>query len=433
MDWVLFGVTVFLVLTGLVAIYSATLTYGNASKFVGTQVSAVLIGFVCMILLMAFNYQYYKQITYFLYAGSIFVLMLVLVAGVTIKGTKGWFHLGYFAVQPVEFTKIVFILVLAGYLDKKWKEMKKITSLAVPSLILMGHILLVMIQPDFSSTLVYYPVLLVLLFLSGTETLYLVGIIIYGAIAAGIPLMATYFKMQPLILKASPMLNYIVLASKGGSKMAIVLITVILMVFVTWWFLNQLKFQIPIIYVVALSLIIGAGTVSSLGVQKSLKEYQRKRLIVFLNPDIDPLGSGYNINQSKIAIGSGQFFGKGLFSGTQSKLGFLPEQHTDFIFSVLSEETGFFFSALTVFMYFVLVWRALIISRDARDRYGSLVAAGIATIFTFHGVINMGMVMGLMPATGLPLPILSYGGSCMVSSLCSIGILFSIHVRRFTN
>jgi rod shape determining protein RodA len=190
---------------------------------------------------------------------------------------------------------------------------------------------------------------------------------------------------------------------------------------------------IPFIYPLVLSLIIALGSVSSLGVQKTLKEYQRKRLIVFLNPEVDPLGSGYNIIQSKIAIGSGQAFGKGLFSGTQAQLGFLPEQHTDFIFSVLGEETGFIFSMLTLIFYFVLVWRALVVAKESRDRYGSLVAVGIAVMFAFYATINMGMVMGMMPATGLPLPLLSYGGSSMVSALWALGILFSIHIRRFTH
>lgn len=433
MDWVLLVVVIFLVLTGLTAIYSATLYYGNAGKFVGTELAAVFIGTLGMITLMVVNYQYYRQIPYLIYGISVFFLILVLVAGVTIRGTKGWFHFGYFSFQPVEFAKILFILVFAGYIDKRWKEMKRLSALAVPMLLLFGHIVLILMQPDFSSTLVYFPVTLILLYVIGVEPLYLIGIMIFGVLAAGIPLMATYYKMQPLILKAHPLINYLVLSAKGGVKMIIVLSIVIAVILILWWFLKELKFPIPFIFTLSLCLIIVAGTTASLGVQKSLKEYQKKRLIVFLNPEIDPLGSGYNIIQSKIAIGSGQFFGKGLFSGSQSKLGFLPEQHTDFIFSVVGEETGFFFSMLTLFMYFLLIWRALFIAREARDRFGSLVATGIGAMFAFYGIINIGMVMGLTPATGLPLPFLSYGGSCVVSSLCAVGILFSIHVRRFTN
>lgn len=215
--------------------------------------------------------------------------------------------------------------------------------------------------------------------------------------------------------------------------MLVVLTCVIALIFVTWWFFVQLKIRIPFIYPLVLSFIVLLGSVSSLAVQKTMKEYQRKRLVVFLNPDADPLDSGYNIIQSKIAIGSGMVFGQGLFSGTQAQLGFLPEQHTDFIFPVISEETGFVFTELTIIAYFLLIWRAMIVARESRDRYGSLVATGIAAMFAFYAFINMGMVMGITPATGLPLPLISYGGSSMVSSLWALGILFSIHIRRFTH
>ncbi|MDR3243653.1 MAG: FtsW/RodA/SpoVE family cell cycle protein, partial [Elusimicrobiota bacterium] len=174
------------------------------------------------------------------------------------------------------------------------------------------------------------------------------------------------------------------------------------------------------------------GCAASVPVEKSLKEYQRKRLVVFLNPKIDPRGSGYNIIQSKIAIGSGKITGKGFRKGSQTQLGFLPEQHTDFIFSVIGEEGGWLMSQLTLLFYFLLIWRAMVIAKDSRDSYGSLVAVGIATMFTFYAFINIGMVMGMMPVTGMPLLFLSYGGSSMVSSMFAIGILCSIYVRRHT-
>jgi rod shape determining protein RodA len=245
--------------------------------------------------------------------------------------------------------------------------------------------------------------------------------------------MATFFKLRPALVDAPPLIHYFVTVSRGGMHAVIALIVIVAAIFVLWWFLTKLRFSIPVIYPLALSVILVFGSVSSIAVNKSLKEYQRKRLIVFLNPDIDPLGSAYNIIQSKIAIGSGQMTGRGLFQGTQSQLGFLPEQHTDFIFSVIGEEMGYILSQLTILLYFLLVWRGLIIAREARDRFGSLVATGISTAFAFHALINVGMVMGMMPATGLPLPLLSYGGSSMVTALWEIGLLLSIHVRRFTH
>ena len=333
----------------------------------------------------------------------------------------------------MELAKILFILVFAGYLDKHWREIKRWQNLFVPLGLLFGHIGLILMQPDFSSSLVYFPVTIILLYVVGAEPLYLIWMSMFGMIAAGIPLLLTYLKLQPALITAHPSLHYLVLALKGGWPAFFALTAIVLAIFLLWWLLKNLRQGVAFIYFAIFAGIIVTGSLSSIIVQKSLKEYQRKRLIVFVNPEIDPLGSGYNIIQSKIAIGSGRFLGKGLFSGTQSQLGFLPEQHTDFIFSVVGEEMGFFYSLLTLFFYFTLVWRGLVTAKEARDRYGSLVATGISTMFAFYAVINIGMVMGLTPATGLPLPLLSYGGSSMVSSLWAMGILFSVHVRRFTH
>lgn len=433
LDWMLLAALAFLICVGMLSISSATLHFGNSGKFVFTQSAAVFMGLAGMLILIGFNYQIYRQLMYPLYAFSLLMLIAVLVGGKTVHGTKGWFDLGVFAFQPVEIAKLIFILVLAGYLDSRWRESKRIMTLVVSLVLLGGQLMLIMMQPDFGSTLAYFPVALGLLFVAGVRPVYLIGIILFGALAAGIPLLSTFLRLQPELLANSEVLRFLLSATKPGFNFMIMLVGLIVLIFVLWWLLTQLRFSIPLIYPVLLSLIIVCGAVSSVGVQKSLKDYQRKRLIVFLNPDIDPLGSAYNIIQSKIAIGSGRLVGKGLFSGTQSQLGFLPEQHTDFIFSVVGEETGFFVSELTILAYLLLVWRAMVVARESRDRYGSLVATGIATMFAFYSVINIGMVMGMMPATGLPLPFLSYGGSNMVTSLWAVGILLSIHVRRFTN
>jgi rod shape determining protein RodA len=433
MDWILFIITALIIASGLIAVYSAVLHFGNPGKFFITQSFAVFFGFMGLVLFMSFNYQYFKEVSTFVYIFSILLLIAVLLFGVTIRGTKGWFHIGHFTFQPVEFTKIMFILVVSAYLDKHWREMRRLQALVVPLAILLGHLVLILLQPDFSSTLVYFPVILMLLYVAGAEILYLLAIMLFGLIAVGIPLTSTYLRMQPDLLHTHAFLNYLVLATHGGIRAFIVLSVVILFLLILWWFLNNFRIYIPAIVLISLSLIIITASLASVVVQKSMKEYQRRRLVVFLNPDVDPLGSGYNIIQSKIAIGSGHYFGKGFFSGRQTQLGFLPEQHTDFIFAVIGEETGFFFSFFMISLYFGLIWRALVIAREARDRYGSFVATGIAAMFGFYAVINIGMVMGLMPAAGLPLPLISYGGSGMVSSMISIGILFSIHIRRYTN
>lgn len=161
-----------------------------------------------------------------------------------------------------------------------------------------------------------------------------------------------------------------------------------------------------------------------------LKEYQLNRLIVFINPGVDPYGIGYNLIQSKIALGSGQLFGKGLFSGTQNQLEFLPEKHNDFIFSVIGEEFGFIGIIIILSIYLLLLWQILNVALKARDNYGQLVATGIGIMFFFHVLENTGMTMGLMPITGLTLPFISYGGSSMLTSMIAIGILLNVNIRR---
>lgn len=166
------------------------------------------------------------------------------------------------------------------------------------------------------------------------------------------------------------------------------------------------------------------------GIWLPLKDYQVKRLIVFINPQIDPLRSGYHVIQSKIAIGAGGLWGKGLFRGTQNRLNFLPEQHTDFIFSVIGEEVGFVGCLVVLALYFIVLWRGIVIMSCSRDQLGCLLAAGIVSMFAFHVLVNIGMTMGVMPITGIPLPFMSYGGNSFITNAVAIGILESISMRR---
>ena len=161
-----------------------------------------------------------------------------------------------------------------------------------------------------------------------------------------------------------------------------------------------------------------------------LHDYQRSRIMVLINPDADPLGAGYHVIQSQIAIGSGQFLGKGLFSGSQSQLNFLPENHTDFIFSVIGEEMGFVGSFVLLLIYSYLLYRSLRIAGEAQDDFGMLLASGIASMWAFHLLVNVGMTMGIMPVTGVPLPFVSYGLSSLLTNLCAVAILLNIYIRR---
>ena len=161
-----------------------------------------------------------------------------------------------------------------------------------------------------------------------------------------------------------------------------------------------------------------------------LKDYQKMRLTVFLDPNVDPLGSGYHIIQSKIAIGSGLLFGKGIFQGTQSQLNFLPENHTDFIFAVVGEEFGFIGAVILLFLYLIVFWRGILIAKRAGDMFGRLLAVGITSMLAFHVLVNVGMTTGIMPVTGIPLPLMSYGVSALTTNILAIAILLNINMRK---
>jgi rod shape determining protein RodA len=161
-----------------------------------------------------------------------------------------------------------------------------------------------------------------------------------------------------------------------------------------------------------------------------LEPYQRKRILVVFNPYIDPTGDGYHVIQSMIAIGSGRAWGKGLFGGTQNRLGFLPEQHTDFIFSVIGEELGFIGAGIILLLYFILIYRGIRVALKARDDVGTLLATGVVIMFTFHILVNVGMTLGIMPVTGIPLPFMSYGGSSYLTNMMALGLLLNVYMRR---
>jgi len=186
--------------------------------------------------------------------------------------------------------------------------------------------------------------------------------------------------------------------------------------------------------VIIMLLIIGVLSLPFLGniMWTGLKDYQKNRLIAFIEPEVDPTGIGYHINQSKIAIGSGEFIGKGFLKGTQGPFRFLPEKHTDFIFSVFAEEWGFLGSVFLLSLYLFLIMRGLDTARKAKDEFGRMLALGITFMFSIYFFINVGMTLGIMPVVGIPLPFMSYGGTSMLSNFISIGVLINVRTRRFS-
>lgn len=431
MDWSLVGAVIVLSLVGLLSIYSATSPWGLGQAYLTRQASALALGFMVMTVLLLFPYQIFRNYYVWVYWASVAILIVVLIFGVRMRGSKSWFNFQIFYFQPVEMTRLALALALAAYADAHFREMRDWQACVPPLLMLALHLGLILLQPDFSSTLSMSPMTLAVLFAAGTSIAFLAGVVATGGIALGIPLVSTYFRLTGNKYTDQPVMQWLSQSFLGGAAFYQLWGGICLAMIVGWWFLRKWRVFIPGFYLACSLAVVVAGVGGSFVVKKGLKDYQRKRLIAFVDPKLDPVGSGYNILQSEIAIGSGRFFGKGYLSGSQSQLGFLPEQHTDFIFSLVAEEQGFFWTVFVLALYFWVVWRAFDIASVARDRFGRFVAVAIGAMFAFAGLFNIGMTMGLMPVTGVPFPFMSYGGSSAVGAYAAVGILLSIHLRRF--
>jgi rod shape determining protein RodA len=209
------------------------------------------------------------------------------------------------------------------------------------------------------------------------------------------------------------------------------LLLILFLVCFVWWLLKKLLFRVEPVYVLLTIFVLWLSYSGVTISHKFVKLYQQKRIISFLDPYFDPTGAGFQVIQTKIAIGSGRFFGKGLFKSTQAKLGFVPEKHTDFIFSLICEELGFIGATVVITLLFLFVIEGIKVVVSSRDTYGGLLSAAITSMFTFYFVINIGMCLGLLPVVGLPLPFVSYGGSNLVASFIAVGILNSVYIRRY--
>lgn len=356
-DFPLLGVTLVLLLVGLLVVYSATQArdlelYGDRLYHLVRQALAAGIGLLAMLAVVNVDYGLFERLSRPLYLFNLALLTLVLVAGKTVSHSQSWLHLGALgSFQPSELAKILVILTLAKQLQGGEDRPGFIQFLL--ALVHVGiPMFLILLQPDLGTAMVFVGILFGMLFVYGIPNRYLIGPIL-------------------LVVILSPFLYYFV-----------------------------------------------------------LEDYQRARLMVLINPYSDPVKSGYNVIQSMIAIGSGRLFGKGLFSGTQTQLNFVPEHHTDFVFSVVGEEFGFLGGLFLLGAYFFILWRGLQIIEEARDEYGQLVAAGVVSMLLFHVLINVGMTLGIMPVTGIPLPLISYGGSSLIANLVGIGLLLNIYLRR---
>lgn len=431
LDWGLFFAALGLSVMSLFWVFSATSQGGHGHSYLVRQMAALAVGVAGMTFLVILPYQVLQTYWRWIFGLSLVALVMVLLFGVRMRGSRSWFHFHWFYFQPVEVTRLALAVALAGYADVRFRDLREWSGLAVPFGMTALHLGLVLMQPDLSSVIVLVPMTLAMLYAAGAPGGVLLSLTMMGGLAVGIPLASTYFRFAGARFQDSWILSTVSRAFLEPRMFFQFWGAVCAGLCAGWWFLRRWRVAVPGAMLVVALAVVTAGVAGSFVVKGALKDYQRRRLIAFVDPNIDPLAAGYNILQSEIAIGSGRFFGKGFLAGSQTQLGFLPEKHTDFIFSLLAEERGFFGAIVVLGLYFFIVWRAFDIAVTARDRFGRFLAVGLGTLLGFMGLVNIGMVMGLMPVTGLPLPFLSYGGSAMVGAYLALGLLLSVHLRRY--
>lgn len=430
-DFVLMISMALLALIGFAIVYSALSTSPLGQNVFRTQLIALPVAVGAFIFGWLFNYQIYSEQYKNLYIFIMALLIGVLVFGVTQRGSHSWFRLGIISFQPSEICRIATILITAAFLQRQKQNIKEFKVLIWLGLILLPIFGLIMMQPDFSSVVVTAPALLVLLFAAGVNIYYFGLILAFGLTAGIFPILWTYLGLNPEL--SNNFFAQIILSLRDNIWY---ILGFSIFIFVACWLFKQLlkQFRIDIsgVLVFILAGAILSGFLSGLFVEKKMKPYQRKRVEAFLAPKSDPKGASYNVLQAQIAMGSGGVFGKGLFSGTQSRLGFVPERHTDFILAVLGEETGLLGTLAVLLLYLILLWRTTLIATLSSDLYGYLVCCGIFGIFFTYLIINFGMLIGLVPVAGIPLPFISYGGSNLVASMWAFGIVENIYRRRLT-
>jgi rod shape determining protein RodA len=363
-DWVLVLVTSAILVIGTLLVWSSTssneaLTHGHGTAYLQRHLANIVIGLGLGCAVLFTDHRWVRILTPLVYVGSVVGLVLVLVMGSTINGSRSWLIVGGMSLQPAEFAKLAVVVGMALLVAERVEGSRR-RQVGTVEVVLMLAIaglpaLLILLQPDLGTMLVLSATVFGVLAVSGAPRRWLTAMVATG--------------------------------------------------------------------------VVGATLVVSLGI---LKTYQVNRFMAFTNPDLDPRGAGYNTTQARIAIGNGGLFGQGLFGGSQTKSGFVPEQHTDFVFTVAGEELGLLGAGVLIALFAVLLWRALLIATRAEDMFGRLAAAGIACWFGFQTFQNIGMCLGIMPVTGVPLPLVSYGGSSMFASLIGVGLLLNIQRRSLS-
>ncbi|WP_186472624.1 rod shape-determining protein RodA [Synechococcus sp. BMK-MC-1] len=391
-DWILWGIPLAMIAVAGLLIASTQRQANYANWYQHWVTAGVGVGIA--LLLARMSMLRLKPLLVPIYGATVISLVAVRMIGTTALGAQRWISIGGVHVQPSEFAKLAAILLLAAVLDRH--PVERPVDLLRPLAVISLPWLLVFIQPDLGTSLVFGALLLTMLYWSGMPLEWLVLLLspLVTALLAG---------LFPWGLAAwIPLTLVIAYRSLPWKRVALVLV----------------------------SLVQGASALITPWLwQNGLQDYQRDRLVLFLDPTKDPLGGGYHLLQSTVGIGSGGLLGTGLLQGQLTKLRFIPEQHTDFIFSALGEETGFLGTVLVVVGFMLLMWRLLQVAGRARSDFESLVVIGVATMIMFQVVVNIFMTIGLGPVTGIPLPFLSYGRSAMVVNFIALGLCLSVARR----
>jgi rod shape determining protein RodA len=394
LDWPLLFATLALIGIGLATVYSATYLPGAHQGLWAKQLTWFGCAVVFAWIVAAVHYRFYDSTSWPLYAVSLVLLVAVFAVGVERMGAKRWIELGPLQFQPSEIAKIATTFVLARFFDHSRLDLRRMRWWFPPLLIAAVPFVLVAKEPDLG-TASSFPAMIIAMYFW-----------------AGMPL-------GQLLLGLSPIFNVALFFLTGS----------------VWWFVGLfaalLAYARPrLIVLVAMLALNGAVAVALPNLWNHLHDYQKRRIETFLNPEQDPSGSGYQVIQSKIAIGSGGLVGKGYLKGSQKALAFLPMRHTDFIYSVVGEEWGLLGSLTVVLLYGIVVFRGFRLAAIARDGFASLTAVGITTALFFHIMVNMLMTIGWAPVTGVPLPFLSYGGTALIVNCIQIGLLQNVALRR---
>jgi rod shape determining protein RodA len=389
-----FAIAIALVAIGLVSIYSATYD-ARASAIFYKQLTWAGVGVLVLLFAVLLPFRVLQAISFPAYGLTIALLIAVLVIGRTVSGSTSWFNFGAFRLQPAEFAKITTVLALASYLSRPNVSLGNIKDFGVAAAIVLAPVVLIMLQPDTGTAIIFLGLLFPILFWGGATRFVLLALMAPGLVA--------------------------IAALIGTTPFLIALVAIGALLF----FSKENRLAAAIVFAVT--------TLGGLSVQviyDRLKPYQQKRIATFLDPNADPLGAGYNILQSKVAIGSGGLFGKGYLQGSQTQLNFIPEQWTDFIFCVPGEEFGFLGATVVLALFALLLARCVSIASTVNSRFASFTAIGFFGIIGIHAIINIGMAVGLLPVIGVPLPFLSYGGSALLASMAMVGILMNLYANR---